>query len=52
MEGSLIQSLRAKLERRLSRSLHRLRPEEAAVMALLQERLSMGTGSHRLRKAA
>jgi DNA topoisomerase-1 len=52
MEGSLIQSLRAKLARRLSRSLHRLRPEEAAVMALLQERLSMGAREHRLRKAA
>jgi DNA topoisomerase-1 len=52
MEGSLIQSLRAKLERRLSRSLHRLRPEEAAVMALLQERLSMGARHHRGPKAA
>jgi hypothetical protein len=40
MEGTLIQSLRTRLARRLSRSPHRLRPEEAAVIAVLQERLS------------
>lgn len=52
MEGTLIQSLRAKLARRLSRSLHRLQPEEAAVMALLQERLSTDTRARRVRQAA
>ncbi len=39
MEGTLVESLKARLAVKLRRSLHSLKPEEAAVMALLQERL-------------
>ena len=39
MEGTLVESLKQRLAVRLKRSLHNLKPEEAAVMALLQERL-------------
>jgi DNA topoisomerase-1 len=50
MEGTLVESLRARLAVKLRRSLHSLRPEEAAVMALLQERLNRESdkaGDHR-----
>ena len=40
MEGTLAQSLKQRLEEKLKRSLHSLKPEEAAVMALLEERLA------------
>ncbi len=39
MEGTLAESLKERLEQKLKRSLHSLKPEEAAVMSLLQERL-------------
>jgi DNA topoisomerase-1 len=39
MEGTLVESLRQRLAVKLKRSLHSLKLEEAAVMALLQERL-------------
>ncbi len=39
MEGTLVESLKERLAVKLKRSLHSLKPEEAAVMALLQERL-------------
>ncbi len=39
MEGTLVESLKQRLAVKLKRSLHSLKPEEAAVMALLQERL-------------
>ena len=40
MEGTLAESLKARLEGQLKRKLHSLKPEEAAVMALLEERLT------------
>jgi DNA topoisomerase-1 len=40
LDGTLVDSLKAQVERQLKSSLHGLRPEEAAVLALLQERLS------------
>ncbi len=40
MEGTLVEMLRRQVEQTLSTSLHRLRPEEAAVLTLLQRRLS------------
>jgi DNA topoisomerase-1 len=39
MEGSLAQSLRVKADEELSQHLHELKPEEAAVLALLREEL-------------
>ena len=39
MEGTLAESLKGRLEGQLKRKLHSLKPEEAAVMALLEERL-------------
>ncbi len=40
MEGTLVTSLKERLAVKMRRSLHSLKPEEAAVMALLQERLA------------
>ena len=40
MEGTLVESLKQRLEGQLKRKLHSLKPEEAAVMALLEERLT------------
>ena len=40
LNGTLIQVLREKAENRLSRHLHRLKPEEAAVVALLRQELA------------
>jgi DNA topoisomerase-1 len=39
LDGQLARSLKRQLEQKLKRSLRSLKPEEAAVMALLQERL-------------
>ena len=49
MEGTLVESLKARLAVKWKRSLHSLKPEEAAVMALLQERLTRegAKGDHR-----
>lgn len=44
MEGTLVDSLKRQLETKLTRSLHTLRPEEAAVMALLKDRLERESG--------
>ena len=40
LEGTMLESLKQKAEQELSESLASLRPEEAAVMALLQQRLA------------
>ena len=40
LDGSLIESLKTRAERELSGSLTGLKPEEAAVLALLQQRLA------------
>ncbi len=40
MEGGLAKALKNRIEQKLKRSLHQLKPEEAAVMTLLQHRLS------------
>lgn len=39
LEGNLLETLQQRAEQELSRKLHRLQPEEAAVLALLQQRL-------------
>jgi len=39
MDGSMAETLKQRAEATMQRSLHRLRPEEAAVLALLQQRL-------------
>ena len=41
LDGTLVASLRTSAEREMRRSLTRLRPEEAAVVTLLQQRLKM-----------
>ena len=41
LDGTLVTALRRSAEREMRRSLTRLRPEEAAVVALLQQRLKM-----------
>ena len=40
LDGTLIKSLQRKVERKMKSSLRALRPEEAAVLALLQQRLA------------
>jgi DNA topoisomerase-1 len=40
MDGTLIETLKQRAERRLRGGLHTLRPEEAAVLALIQKRLA------------
>jgi DNA topoisomerase-1 len=40
MEGTLLEALKEKADRGLRQSLRKLRPEEAAVLALLQKRLA------------
>jgi DNA topoisomerase-1 len=40
MDGSLIQTLKHRAEEELSESMKGLEPEEAAVLALLQQRLA------------
>jgi DNA topoisomerase-1 len=39
LEGNLLEALQQRAEQELSKKLHRLQPEEAAVLALLQQRL-------------
>ncbi len=39
LDGSLVQTLARRAERELKRSLHDLPPEEAAVLAFLEQRL-------------
>jgi DNA topoisomerase-1 len=50
LEGKLLEELQQRAEQELSKTLHRLQPEEAAVLALLQQRLKREAG--RRRKAA
>lgn len=40
MQGATIQTIRARAENELKKKLHQLRPEEAAVVAFLQKRLT------------
>ena len=40
LEGSLVEVLKRRAEDRIANTLHHLRPEEAAVLALLRERLT------------
>jgi DNA topoisomerase I len=48
LDGSLLQTLKQRVEKQLRRSLHKLNPEEAAVLAFLQERLRRDAGSQAL----
>jgi len=43
LDGSVLEALRTTSEEALVKDLHALRPEEAAVLAMLQQRLSMAT---------
>lgn len=47
LDGTMARSLKRRTEQKLSHSLHRLRPEEATVLALLQERLKREASRHR-----
>jgi DNA topoisomerase I len=40
LDGSLLKTLTRRAEKEMTRSLHKLQPEEAAVLALLQQRLN------------
>lgn len=40
LEGSIVETLKHRAEEQMTQSLNKLRPEEAAVLALLQQRLS------------
>ena len=40
LDGTLVETLKQRAERQLRRGLHALRPEEAAVLGLLQQRLA------------
>jgi DNA topoisomerase-1 len=51
MDGQLARSLKRRVEQKLKRSLSALRPEEAAVLALLQQRLAKASKPSR-KKAA
>jgi DNA topoisomerase-1 len=44
LDGSLIEALRQRVEKEIVRSLDRLEPEEAAVLAFLQTRLQQEAG--------
>ena len=50
MEGSLAESLKNRVEEKLKRSLHSLKPEEAAVMAMLKDRLTQASPVTKSRK--
>jgi len=39
LDGSLVKTLSRRAEKEMTRSLHKLEPAEAAVLALLQQRL-------------
>jgi DNA topoisomerase-1 len=40
MDGSMVEGLLARTEEELAEDLHELQPEEAAVLAMLQQRLA------------
>ena len=46
LEGSLVETLKQRAEQEIAESLHELQPEEAAVMALLQQRLAREQEQH------
>lgn len=48
VDGSLLQTLKRRVKKELSQSLHGLPPEEAAVLALLQQRLGREERSRRI----
>jgi len=52
MDGSMIEILKGRAEAAMQSSLRRLRPEEAAVLALLQQRLKRDARAARGRRAA
>ena len=52
LDGSLVETLKARAESELTASLPGLRTEEAAVLALLQQRLSREAGGRPARKSA
>ena len=52
MEGELARALKRRVEQRLKRSLHQLRPEEAAVLTLLKGRLATTAKTPSKREAA
>jgi DNA topoisomerase I len=52
MDGSMVEILKGRAEAPVQTSLRRLRPEEAAVLALLQQRLKRDARDARRRKAA
>ena len=47
MDGTLVEILRGRAEATMQTSLHRMRPEEAAVLALLQQRLKRASKAKR-----
>jgi len=51
LDGSVLEALRTTSEEALVKDLHALRPEEAAVLAMLQQRLSMATASGKTKPA-
>jgi DNA topoisomerase-1 len=51
LDGSVLEALRTTSEEALVKDLHALRPEEAAVLAMLQQRLSMATTSGKSKPA-
>jgi DNA topoisomerase-1 len=52
LDGSLVETLKARAESELASLLPGLRAEEAAVLALLQQRLSREAGGRPARKSA
>jgi DNA topoisomerase-1 len=46
LDGTILEALRVRAEQELMEDLHALQPEEAAVVALLQQRLSNGARCH------
>ncbi len=50
MDGEMVKTARKRVEGQMRRSLHRLPPEEAAVLALLQRRLASDKKGDRLEK--
>src|SRR5205823_6564156 len=52
LDGSLLEILKERAETAMQKSLRRLRPEEAAVLALLQQRLQRDARAARTRRAA
>jgi DNA topoisomerase-1 len=45
LDGSMLETLKQRAEKEISELLHQLRPEQAAVLGLLQQRLARETES-------